>query len=725
MRCTSVFFIFCIFLAYAKEQAVLDAAEEDPNKLTPGNLYPPSKGWTEIKEFGDQQDPLLPKPVPALVPREKSQEFVDPDYVDYVNPQEGQPGYGEGPVIEAENGTPDVESYNGIQQQEEEKKQELEQEKQMQQQILQMQQQQLSGESEEDEEDPYVYPELRDVPEPLGSTGVIRFDPSTLTGTAAHLLDLALKNTVVPEYDIQHEPLKEKISKAEYQEQIEKARQEAILQDEAVDAKIQHSRDQLYKDWYEKTLKEELAKEEAEKANSDDEKYLTPVIVDKHGHPIDDLRLFYGTYPGNDLSNPQAFPTAPDYERKDPQQEYFKRLIEEQKINEELNPLLEPGQQQQEEGTVEGQEVEPVQESEGKVEVENEVTGGVDEPEVEQQEKLEWSQERRKRHYDHHSHRHHHHQQQQQHQQQQEQAEHEQQQAQAQEAQQHQQQQRQQQEGVVPSEPTPFESIEKDMEDNTLERRNQEKTSIEVQDQENEKEQERGDVDEASTEVQDGAPEAIHDSEGLLRANEDNALAAAYGYDIHGESPPPVVQQVVAGQNGAEPFVEELPLGSPDVNGIVPGAKIVDAPSPPGAPVVGMTSLGTTETDGDPDSEEDVDTNPVNQVSDQLKDIADSVKELTTKVDSVETRLTSVEEKEAGLPTNKEAAEAEEEDDALAAAEAANPENPGSVPPTALVQSDEIVMTEEARAALDKAQEKVRGLLDLKLKFKNAASKRL
>jgi len=139
-----------------------------------------------------------------------------------------------------------------------------------------------------------------------------------------------------------------------------------------------------------------------------------------------------------------------------------------------------------------------------------------------------------------------------------------------------------------------------------------------------------------------------------------------------------------------------------------------------------MTSLGTTETDGDADSGNDIDTNPVNQISDQLKDLSESMQKMTTKIDSVETRLTSVEEKEAGLPTNKEAAEAEEEDDALAAAEAANPENPGSVPPVALVQSDEIVMTEEARAALDKAQEKVRGLLNLKLKFKNAAaSKRL
>jgi len=31
---------------------------------------------------------------------------------------------------------------------------------------------------------------------------------------------------------------------------------------------------------------------------------------------MEDLRLFYGTYPGDDLSAPQAFPTAPDYEKK-------------------------------------------------------------------------------------------------------------------------------------------------------------------------------------------------------------------------------------------------------------------------------------------------------------------------------------------------------------------------------------------------------------------------
>jgi len=330
MRCTSLFLLFCIVLAYAREQSVLDAANDDPNKQTPGDKYPAGKEWMEIKEFSDDAA-APPKPVPAEVPRPKKEEFVDPDYVDYVAPQEGQPGYGEGPVIEAEPGTPDVESYDGLKERAEAEKAEKEaEEKEWQEQQL-TQQQQAQEEAAADT-DPFVYPELRDVPE--AATGVIRFDPSTLTGTDAHLLDLALKNTVVPEYDIKHPPITAKITKEQYLQDIENDRAQAILQDEAVDAKIQHSRDALYNTWAEGTLKNELVKQKAEEANSDAEKYLTPTIVDKHGHPIQDLREFYGAYPGDEADPPQAFPTAPDYVSKDSQQEYFRRLIEEQKAEE-------------------------------------------------------------------------------------------------------------------------------------------------------------------------------------------------------------------------------------------------------------------------------------------------------------------------------------------------------------------------------------------------------
>jgi len=260
MRCTTLFVFFCLVLAYAREQSVLDASSDDPNKHTPGDKYPSGKGWTEIKEFSDDHHDDK-KPFPALIPRPKKEEFVDPDYVDYTNPHENQPGYGEGPVEEAQEATPDVESFNGIKEAEEAKKEEEKAEKEEMLEHLRSQQQQQQEEAVEG--DPFVYPELRDVPEPYGSTGVLRLDPSSFTGTNAHLLDLALKNTVVPEYNIQHPPIKEKMTKEQYEEEIEKERQEAILQDEMVDAKIQHSRDELYNNWAEDAMRTELAKKKS------------------------------------------------------------------------------------------------------------------------------------------------------------------------------------------------------------------------------------------------------------------------------------------------------------------------------------------------------------------------------------------------------------------------------------------------------------------------------
>jgi hypothetical protein len=323
-------------VAYAREQVVLDASVDDPNKLTPGEKYPAGKGWMEVTEFASDQM-LPPKPEPAAIPRPKKEEFVDPEYIDYAAPN----GliYQQGPVVEAEPGTPDVESYDGIKEREEAKKAEQEAAAQ---EALAAQQ---AAAGEEEVTDPYQYPEIRDVPDTT-STGRINFDPSTLSGADAHILTLALHNTVVPEYNIPHPPLKEKMSREQYEAEIEAERQKAIMADESVDARIQQSRDKLYGDFAEKTMKEQLAKQRAEQANSDDEKYLTPVIVDKHGHPVEDIRQFYGGFPGAPLSSPQAFPTAPDYLPHDPQQEYFKRLLAEQELESDGQGTVQQEQQE-------------------------------------------------------------------------------------------------------------------------------------------------------------------------------------------------------------------------------------------------------------------------------------------------------------------------------------------------------------------------------------------
>jgi len=344
MRCTNIFLLCLVVVAFAREQVVLDAAADDPNKLTPGDKYPPGKGWTQVKEFGDDANVIPPKPQPAEIPLPKKEEFVDPTYRDEEFPEQDYKagGYGEGPVVEVEEGTPDVISYDGIKEAEEAKKAEQEA-------AAQEAAAQQNAATEEETGDPYQYPEIRDVPD-MASTGRINFDPNALTGSDKHVLELALKNTVVPEYNIPHPPLKAKISKEQYDAEIEAERQKAIMSDMAVDARIQESRNKLYNDFAEKVMKEQFAKEEAERNNSDDEKYLTPVIVDKHGHPIEDIREFYSPYPGAP-DVPQAFPKAPDYVPPvDNQEAYFNRLILEGKA-EQLTPLqqqqVEEQQQQQ------------------------------------------------------------------------------------------------------------------------------------------------------------------------------------------------------------------------------------------------------------------------------------------------------------------------------------------------------------------------------------------
>jgi len=315
MRLSVILVLSTLLVAYGREQSVLSSTDEDPNKHTPGEKYPAGKAWTEVAFTDEIAAPALEAPSPKVEPP-KPVVFVDPQYLDqelFI-----KQGYKEGPVLESEEGTPDAESYNGMKVQAGMKEQE-------QQQQMQQQQQQQEAAAETPEEK-YVSPELDDRPDdPLDR---VDFNINEVPGADPNVLKL--KDHVAPEYNIPHPPLDHKITRAEYDSDVEALRQEAMVADRKMDDRLAGVRGQLYTKWQEqkaKELSDKAAKDQAA-ADADAQKFLAPVEVDPHGHPTDAALPVYPPYPGSENSGEQAFPQAPDYVPVDTQQAHFKKILE-------------------------------------------------------------------------------------------------------------------------------------------------------------------------------------------------------------------------------------------------------------------------------------------------------------------------------------------------------------------------------------------------------------
>jgi len=254
-------------------------------------------------------------PAPPKVEAPKPVEFVDPQYLDHESFVKG--GYKEGPVLESEEGTPDAESFNGMKVQAGIKQEGQE---------LAQQQQEQEATQQETEEDKFVEPEMQDRPEdPLDR---VDFNINEVPGADPNIL--TLKDHVAPEYNIPHPPLAHKISRAEYDAQVEALRQEAMGADDKMDARIAGVRQQVFATWQEqkaKELSDKAAKDQAA-LDEDAQKFLAPVEVDPHGHPIDPALPVYPPYPGSENSGEQAFPSAPDYKPVDTQQAHFKKILD-------------------------------------------------------------------------------------------------------------------------------------------------------------------------------------------------------------------------------------------------------------------------------------------------------------------------------------------------------------------------------------------------------------